>query len=235
VAGSAGAGGTGGDCARTVLVMVDTSQSMDEQAESLQQSKWELLAATLDELLNRLPETVALGMTAYPNLPSSGVDPETCFEPTGSVPIAPLDATQKDRARSFLLAALPSGSAATHDAYRHALETLEGDPRPGGKLVVLTTDGAPTYGLGCVGSGNSSDPVDPQPIVEEARTAHDDGISTLAVGWFEPEDDSGWLSALAESGGTAPPGCFTPECHAPVDVLGPAGVIDRIVAAACGP
>jgi hypothetical protein len=226
----AGGAGTGADCARTLLLMVDTSASMDQPPDGQANSKWELLSSVLFDVVLQLPASVPVGMLAYPNMERLGTDPPVCFDPSASVPIAPNDDAQRTAMQSLVASVLPEGGAATHAAYRYALGELAaqaGDREP---VVVLITDGAPTYSLECIGSGNSSEPADVQPIIQEASQALSGGVHTLSVGWFEAEVDQPWLSALATAGGTAPDGCSPDRCHLMVGETGAYALVERVLA-----
>jgi hypothetical protein len=75
------------------------------------------------------------------------------------------------------------------------------------------TDGAPTYGLGCTGTGDM--PVDTEPLVAEVLAASARDIDTFVVGVGTAENGP-WLSRVAHAGGTARPGCSEhdpPYCH----------------------
>jgi hypothetical protein len=114
--------------------------------------------------------------------------------------------------RGALAAKEPLGATPTHDAYRYALSRLEAAPRGLHRLLLLT-DGAPTYGLGCTGTGDM--PVDTEPLVAEVAAAFTRNIETFVVGVGAAENGP-WLSRLARAGGTARPGCSEnepPYCH----------------------
>ena len=228
--GVAGSAGTGGDCKRTLLLMVDTSGSMDLRLESEAITKWEMLTSVLLDLVVQIPEATQVGMLGYPNMERLGTDPAQCFDSSAFVPIASNDANQQMAMAALVGNVFPDGGAATHAAYRYALQTLEEQPAGREPVVVLITDGAPTYSVDCIGSGDSEQPADVAPLVAEVAQAWSNGIRTLGVGWFEAEVDHSWLSALAVEGGTAESGCATDRCHVVAGESGPSAALERILA-----
>lgn len=129
----------------------------------------------------------------------------TCINKQVAVSIATLDMPQRDRILMALRTKNPSGNTPTHDAYKFALETVEQSSLPGSKYVVLVTDGAPTFSLGCIGNGTSE--VDASPIVQEAEEALKRGIKTFVIGSPGSESARGSLSQMASRGGTALANC----------------------------
>jgi hypothetical protein len=228
--GAGGSAGTGADCKRTLLLMVDTSGSMDMRLEGETVTRWEMLMTVLLDLVAQIPEAAHVGMLGYPNMQGLGVDPPQCFDPSAFVPIAPNEANQQTAMTTLVENVFPDGGAATHAAYRHALQTLEEQPPGREPVVVLITDGAPTYSVECIGSGNSEEPADVAPLLAEVAQARSDGIRTLSVGWFEAEVDHPWLSALAVEGGTAESGCATDRCHVVAGESEPYAALERILA-----
>jgi hypothetical protein len=228
--GAAGGAGSGGECERTFLIMADTSGSMDMGVNGQAESKWEVLWSVLLDLVVQLPEATHVGMLTYPNMPSLGIDPPECFDPSRFVPIAPNDANQQDAMATFVRAAFPEGGAATHRAYQHALSLLQSEAPGREQLVVLITDGAPTYSAECIGSGSSDEPADVAPLLAKVAQARSNGIRTLSVGWFEAEVDHPWLSTLAVEGGTAADDCVTDRCHVVAGESGAYAALERILA-----
>lgn len=129
----------------------------------------------------------------------------SCINRQVAVPLAALDMPQRDRIVMALRNKNPSGHTPTHDAYKFALDTVEQSTLPGSKYVVLVTDGAPTFSLGCVGDGIND--VDASPIVQEAAAALSRGIKTFVIGSPGSETARGSLSQMATQGGTALANC----------------------------
>ena len=112
----------------------------------------------------------------------------------------------------------PSGSTPTHDAYVYALDQVRASALRGAKYVVLITDGIPTYGRMCTGTGmnNQMPPIDTAPLVMESSTAMASGIRTFVIGSPGSEGARASLSQMASQGGTPRAGCSDagPEyCH----------------------
>ena len=50
-----------------LMILVDTSLSMDSNAPNSRETKWEITAAALHEAIDSLPESMPLGLMFYPN------------------------------------------------------------------------------------------------------------------------------------------------------------------------
>jgi hypothetical protein len=217
-AGGAGPSGTGGNsmCAMStasampaapvLMLLVDLSLSMNDPAPNSMESKWIETRDALVTALGSLPDGMNVGLTFYPDVPTSTMP---CFDGQVDVPIAALDAAQRTALGNALQGEMPSGSTPTHDAYVYALEQLRANTLRGAKYVVLITDGIPTYGLGCTGTGmnNQMPPIDTAPLVTESATAMAGGIRTFVIGSPGSEGARMSLSAMASQGGTARAGC----------------------------
>jgi len=137
---------------------------------------------------------------------TTGAGNSTCINRQVAVPLAPLDMTQRNAIVMALRNKMPNGNTPTHDAYLFALQTVKASTLPGSKYVVLVTDGAPTFSLGCVGNGMGE--VDASPIVQEAANAlKNDGIKTFVIGSPGSETARGSLSQMATQGGTPLANC----------------------------
>ncbi|HWA78045.1 MAG TPA: vWA domain-containing protein [Polyangiaceae bacterium] len=194
--------------------LIDSSQSMKaELAPGI--TRWNAIRAAVGENLLELEERSLAGLLFYPSVQLSAgahAGDSWCFLRYEAAPIGPLDGLQQKRMLDALAAKEPLGATPTHDAYRYALSRLEIAPR-GPRRLVLLTDGAPTYGLGCTGTGDM--PVDIEPLVAEVAAASDRNIDTFVLGLGTTENGP-WMSRLARAGGTARPGCSdggAPYCH----------------------
>ena len=191
-----------------VQLLVDTSGSMEEDAPGpTRGSKWTVTRGAVLDAIDGMPADTALGLIFYPNVPPNR---QPCFAQQTAVTVAPLAATGSPQ-REQLLAAFSDqatqGGTPTHDAYRYAVDQIEATRAIGARFVVLITDGNPTYSLGCEGTGQISDPVDPSPLIPEAARAQAQNVKTFVIGSPGSEDARESLSRMAEAGGTAPAGC----------------------------
>jgi hypothetical protein len=193
-------------------VVVDQSATMSEGA------AWTDTRAELRLALGALSVPAEVGLAFFPNLPapSSPRDPgRPCIDSTQDVPRARFDDAQRRVVDAALLAASPLAGAGApiHDAYLGALDRL-GEEAIGRRIVLLVTNGFPTYEAGCVGTGSLFDAVDPDPIVDSIRAAADLRTLTFIVGArgsdydrFTGDDARPWLSRAALAGRTARSDC----------------------------
>jgi hypothetical protein len=133
----------------------------------------------------------------------------SCFDAQVDVPIGALSTAQRGLLDSALQMEQPAGSTPTHDAYVYALDQLRAATQPGQKYVVLITDGVPTYGRNCTGTGmpNQMPPVPTQPLIDESAAAMAAGIRTFVIGSPGSEGARESLSQMASVGGTARASC----------------------------
>lgn len=208
-AGSVCAGETAGaEVAPSVMqLLVDTSGSMSQAAPGGGGSKWDVTQKALLAAIDGMPSETSLGVVFYPNVPANT---QPCFASQEAVAVAPLAGSgskQRQSIRTAFSRQNPRGGTPTHDAYRYTLTQMEATAAAGSRFVVLITDGTPTYSLGCKGTGQISDPVDPSPLIDEAAKALAAGVHTFVIGSPGSEDARESLSKMAEAGGTATPGC----------------------------
>jgi hypothetical protein len=188
---------------------------------------------------DNLPDTWAAGMTewACPGCPT------TAYSPSTLVPIAPLDATQRDVLKNGLTADVMGGYTPTECAYSYALDQLkswqapaelEGVPR----FLVLLTDGVPTVTSDCqtlgaikAGAIPLSEAQYAELIATVAEGTMETNIKTSIVGVPMSDEPQGanydpmyMLSLLAAAGGMALPNC-TPE---PGTMLCPDGTVPAL-------
>ncbi len=209
--------------------VIDTSGSMNDKAPGTNQSKWTVTRNALRTAMDALPPTTAVGALYFPAMDTTAStpagdmtdpprDPSACVNMSGDVPIAPLGAAgsmQRTAITDSLNAARPAGGTPTDDAYVLATTALKAATFPGNRYLVLITDGQPTFLSGCRGTGNTSDAVDPRPIIADVTTAMSAGLKTFIIGSPGSEqvgvpifaDARTWLSMAAQAGGTATPGC----------------------------
>lgn len=221
-------------------LVIDVSGSMALTPPDGSESKWVLTRDALRDTVDLLPQDASLGVVYYPNKattrnciqPEGPCDPgepapvDTCINTAGAFPLGPWGSDDSDHQRAFedaLTRVNPAGGTPTHDALLFGLKQLEEAQTDGQRVLVLLTDGQPTYLKGCRGSGNVADPVDPTPIIATIAEAASEDIATFVVGVPGSEETSGggedarrWLSEAAIAGHTAPEGCADTEsgfCH----------------------
>lgn len=214
--GSAGSAGTCSDAPPSVLFVVDTSLSMNE-ASSVGASKWEITAAVVADAVDALPEAWRVGLMFFPQTPQGRMP---CFEGSLAVPFAPLDDAQRMSFRVALASTQPDGGTPTLDAYAFAEQEIAPLRDLGPTVIVLVTDGVPSYGLGCTGDGLATDPVDWAPLVAMVENASQTDTYTLAVAAPDSAETHEMLAAVASAG--EPPGLCarnaTPDCFFDLDV-----------------
>jgi hypothetical protein len=188
-------------------------------------SKWAITSEALGTALDGLPGTTAVGMIFFPNMntqknPTSSPLPITdCVNTNSMIPIALLgaaDSPQRKALAAGISVAIAKGGTPTDDAYEFELQNnMTKSTLPGKKFMVLITDGQPTFLKGCMGTGNTSDPVDYNPIVNAIQGAASAGVKTFVIGSPGSEaqastgaDGRGWLSNAARVGQTP----LTPTC-----------------------
>lgn len=220
--------------------LIDVSGSMWLTPPDGSESKWVLTRDALRETVNLLPEEAHLGVVYFPNketvrnclLPEGECDPgaplpiDTCINTDGALRLARWGKENSTHRLAFedaLTRVNPAGGTPTHDALLFGLEELQNTTSDGQRVIVLLTDGQPTYLEGCRGSGKVADPVDPTPIIAAIAEASEQNIATFVVGVPGSEKTSGggedarhWLSDAAIAGMTAPADCETSEdgfCH----------------------
>jgi hypothetical protein len=214
----------------TVLqLVVDTSLSMDESPDGGRNgpSKWEITRDALRTALDSLPDNTSLGLLYYPGMSTSAGEPEDeprdvseCVDTDGIIPIDLLEgdnSAQREALDDSLSDTDPAGSTPTHDAYRFAYENGMVPYRGGGnRFMLLITDGAPTFGLQCTGSGLPGGNTPTQPIIDEVFRVREEGVRSFLIGSPGSESARDWMSEAAILGGTARSGCSVtgPEyCH----------------------
>jgi len=207
--------------------VVDVSGSMGLTAPTTgNQTKWDITSSALLDALDTLPATTAVGMIFFPNRStqrntSGNPAPVTqCVNTNAMIPIALLGAagsTQRTALASGIQSANAAGGTPTDDAYEYELSNNMNQCKlPGQKFMVLITDGQPTFSKGCIGTGQTANPVDYSPIVGAISDAWPtNGVKTFIIGSPGSEDQAstgadgrGWLSHAATVGQTP----LTPTC-----------------------
>jgi len=190
-----------------IQILLDTSLSMQWSASGSNLTKLEDTRAALQAVLDTLPPTSAIGLSNYPNVVYE--EGGTCYDGNDGVLLdllGPSDSEHRVQLADALDATVPNGGTPTHMAYLHALELVQAANLPGQRYVLIITDGTPTYGLACSGTGMSPVPT-PALVLEAAKAYEDENIRTFVVGSPGSEDALEPLSQMASNGGTARDGC----------------------------
>lgn len=211
--------------------IIDVSGSMSLTPDEGLETKWSLTRDALRESVTKLPEDASLGVVYFPNQethrnclnegkpcePGTPLPIDACLNTDGALPIATWGSegsSQREAFEDALDRANAAGATPTHDALLFGLDQLREEETDGQRLIVLLTDGQPTFLEGCRGSGHVSDPVDPTAIIETIEGAAEEGIATFVVGAPGSEQASGsgedarrWLSDAAVAGMTADADC----------------------------
>ncbi len=209
-----------------LLLVVDTSGSMNEPAPGAGGSKWTVTRRAVLDAIDSLPADLSLGVVFYPNLngqlstfPRGGTfggnfgmtnGADSCIDRSTAVPIDALGGAgspHRQRIQQAFQRQSPDGATPTHDAYVYGLSELQATTAIGARTIVVITDGVPTFSLGCVGTGAMGDTVDPTPLIGEAAAALELGVRTFVIGSPGSEGARESLSRMAEAGDTASPQC----------------------------
>jgi hypothetical protein len=206
-----------------MLFTLDGSGSMG------QNNKWTAatgaITAIFGDMQTKADPGLGVGLNVFSdsNDPTGGIGPY----PSGAdIPIAFVDATQDGKLKSRV-SGQPSGGTPTGSAMgipsgggygELASYTPSAPLLPGGKKVlVLITDGVPTDTCSTNGDGSDNYPANACVAGAAAQLAGANKIQTFVIGGgilpttdfsnFDPY----FLGALAQAGGTAPPGCNPKE------------------------
>jgi hypothetical protein len=206
-----------------LMLVVDVSGSMNSDAPGSNQSKWEVTRDALQDAINALPGSTAVGVLYYPNRNTSASTQarpvDQCVNVNAMISVdllGPAGSAHRNSIAQSLQNADTGGGTPTHDAFRYAVENgmNAATSFPGNRFMLLITDGQPTFLLECLGTGNTSDPVNEQPIVDEIAAARAQSTRTFVIGSPGSEDNVStgddarpWLSRAANAGETASAGC----------------------------
>ena len=193
-----------------ILLVVDHSGSMDQEATGYPGTKWTAAVDALSSVVTALDQDVAFGLMVYPEGGSD--EDEVCSEAGFSVAVAEQNA---DGVIDGLDAVGdPAGGTPTAAALRLAKSKLDQLPAAGGKrAVVVATDGAPNCNLSldvnnCVctnpnGCDNVRNCLDDDGTIQAAADLNAAGYPVFVVGIPGVESFEHVLNGAAQSGGTA--------------------------------
>ena len=202
-------------------LVIDVSLSMEYTAPE-GGTKWAVTHAALQQAIDALPASLAVGIQTYPNSEATHAGPNPgCVTDEGLVLpdlLGEAGSDQRRRIEDHLNAVQLTLGTPTHDAYLYALDNgMSQYTGSGDKFMLLITDGAPTQLLGCgTLTPTHEDPVDTRPILASIADAYSQGIRTFIIG--SPGSEGGhagepgldmreWLSQAAVEGGTATLDC----------------------------
>ena len=194
-----------------ILLVVDKSGSMGEDAVGYNGSKWDGATAALSSVVTALDDEVDFGLMLYPD---GNANNNVCRE--GAVEVQ-LGAGRAADIVNELDRTNPGGgtpTAATLSEARAALASLGNDG--GARAVILATDGGPNCASGlnpntcrCVnpdGCNDSLNCLDDSASVASAAALNSQGFPTFVIGIPGSENFTDVLSALANAGGSAAAG-----------------------------
>lgn len=203
-----------------LMLVVDTSASMNDRPNGSQNTKWEITRDALGRAVDTLPSTAGVGVLYFPNMRTSGSDVarplDQCVNINALIPINLLGdpgSNQRNSIATSLTNTRPDGSTPTNDAYDYAYTNgMEASKLTGNRFMLLITDGAPTLKKGCQGGGGPDDQQPTQPIIDDILAARQAGTRTFIIGSPGSEsvnnvDVRPWLATAAVAGGTANEGC----------------------------
>ncbi len=219
-----------------LVLLVDVSGSMNNQAPGTQLSKWEVTRDALIEAIcgvtgPGLNDKTSVGLMFYPNMRNdtvsrTAVTDMRCINTQGITPMAELGTndpgTQRTRLRTDLTAAVLGLGTPTSDAYDYTLNnivlTSEQQAVPGDSYILLITDGVPTLYHGCYNPSGSLSNLDGAEVVSWVNTGIQNNVKTFIIGSPGSESMRAWLSQAAYDGGTGLDGCSPgnangPYCH----------------------
>lgn len=203
----------------SVVFQLDTSGSMNClpteteaqcDAKAKPGSRWEILKGALKDAFPSIPSQTVMGLMRYPG---STFLPAPICQGVSDLLVSPaaLDSTQTSKLGTALDKITPKDGTPTHDAMAAALGELQKLPA-GNKYIVLATDGAATYCLGCNPICNKEADNDLM-IKSVGDVAQQHNIRTFVIGVPGSEPFRSVLSRMAKAGGTAKAGCGNDDCH----------------------
>jgi hypothetical protein len=194
-----------------ILLVVDKSGSMGDDAVGYQGSKWDGSVDALSSVVTSLDGSVDFGLMLYPD---GDANFNQCNEGNLEVNVS---ATGANNIVSTLQNTEPGGGTPTAQTLFEAQSSLDNLGAAGGtRVVVLATDGGPNCNQNlnpgtcrCVNPNGCDDArncLDDDDSITAAGTLAANGYSVFVVGIPGSENFSDVLNNLAVAGGTALPG-----------------------------
>ncbi len=191
-----------------ILLVVDRSGSMDQDADGYNGTKWQGAKAALSEVVTALDADISFGLMMYP---AGSSNDEVCEEGGLEVAVA---AQNADNIIDSLNDTAPAGGTPTAPTLLAAKAVLDGMPAVGGKrVVVVATDGAPNCNMSldldtctCTnpnGCDNVQNCLDDQGSYDAAVALNQAGYPLFVVGITGSEGFAYVLNGMAQAGGTA--------------------------------
>jgi hypothetical protein len=171
-----------------LLLVLDRSSSMDDDAPSGSGSKWTQVRTALLQMMPTSQSQIQWGLEIFPSDGDCGVS-STVDVPTAANNAAAIAAK--------LTAMSPDGSTPTKDAIRHGASYLQGLTDGGARYLLLATDGEPN----CEGLFDDATDLAKQ-AVADAKAA---GIPTFVLGIAADSSANDALNQLARASGEARP------------------------------
>jgi hypothetical protein len=214
-----------------VLLVLDSSKSMNQTPPGFSTSKWVAMRAALQTVLDQTKDSLAYGLELFPQGAS---DANFCQMPAGAavigVPVAP-GATSAPAILGAFDLTVPAGGTPTAAALAAALDYFTsgaGQNLPGDKVVLLATDGGPNCnatltcgadrcttnldGLcpaavsNCCEAGGANSCLDDTDAIDAAEKLLAAGIKTFVVGIPGSDVYAATLDGLAAAGRTTDAG-----------------------------
>lgn len=194
-----------------ILLVVDKSGSMEDEAVGYAGSKWDGAVSALSSVVTSLSGDVEFGLMLYPDGTSNFNE---CREGALEVSVGPSSASA---IVNELDDTSPGGGTPTAPTLIEARQMLDGLSADGGsRVVILATDGGPNCNSGldtnscrCVHAGQCDDSrncLDDENSISAAAQLSAAGYSVFVIGIPGSENFNDVLNNLAEAGGTALPG-----------------------------
>lgn len=194
-----------------ILLVVDKSGSMEEEAVGYPGSKWDGAVASLSAVVSSLSGDVDFGLMLFPDGDAAS---QVCR--AGALEVS-VGANNAQAIVAELEATAPGGGTPTAKTLGKALDQLSALPAAGGsRVVVLATDGGPNCNTElnpatcrCVQPGQCSDArncLDDTEATSAAASLNAAGFSVFVIGIPGSENFTDVLNGLADAGGTAQPG-----------------------------